>query len=289
MPGPQRHADRMSRSSSGPKPHLGTRRGVCVVVDNDRDPQTLREHGLQRFAAPGEVRREPDRSLTVDKACRPGTHCVDVEGLAQFVNQLDDRLLHVLGRQAAMGCLTTRRGPHCCPPHRPLRTAPSCRRYLHPLRFAAYRQLCTTRSGYFFRIDSRRPMGPLASAYQRRRGDGHARTRAIWGTSARRLERGASAVEFALISLPLMTLMLGMLQYGWYFFSAQSASSAARESARRLVVGDCQTGSHCRDLRSQPGKPDFPHSDVRFARRNDDHAGKRQQTELSPLSVPPCA
>ncbi len=56
-------------------------------------------------------------------------------------------------------------------------------------------------------------------------------------------QRGASAVEFALISLPLMTLMLGMLQYGWYFFSAQSASSAARESARRLVVGDCQTGS----------------------------------------------
>lgn len=55
-------------------------------------------------------------------------------------------------------------------------------------------------------------------------------------------QRGASAVEFALISLPLLTLMLGMLQYGWYFFSAQSASSGARESARRLVVGDC-TGS----------------------------------------------
>lgn len=59
--------------------------------------------------------------------------------------------------------------------------------------------------------------------------------------SARKgVQRGASAVEFALISLPLMTIMLGMLQYGWYFFSAQSASSAARESARRLVVGDCQ-------------------------------------------------
>ena len=62
-----------------------------------------------------------------------------------------------------------------------------------------------------------------------------------WWFKRLRSQRGASAVEFALISLPLMTLMLGMLQYGWYFFVAQSASSAARESARRLVVGDlCQ-------------------------------------------------
>lgn len=55
-------------------------------------------------------------------------------------------------------------------------------------------------------------------------------------------QRGASAVEFALISIPLLTLLLGLLQYGWYFFSAQSASSGAREVTRRLVVGDC-TGS----------------------------------------------
>jgi Flp pilus assembly protein TadG len=58
-----------------------------------------------------------------------------------------------------------------------------------------------------------------------------------------RSQRGASAVEFALISIPLLTLLLGLLQYGWYFFAAQSASSGAREATRQLVVGDCTTGS----------------------------------------------
>ena len=54
-----------------------------------------------------------------------------------------------------------------------------------------------------------------------------------------RRERGAAAVEFALVMIPLITLLLGSIQFGFYFFSAQSASSAGRETARRLVVGDC--------------------------------------------------
>jgi len=41
----------------------------------------------------------------------------------------------------------------------------------------------------------------------------------------------------------LAALVFGILSYGWYFFTAQSVSSAARETARRLVVGDCQIGS----------------------------------------------
>ena len=59
----------------------------------------------------------------------------------------------------------------------------------------------------------------------------------------RRAERGAVAVEFALVFPVLAILLIGMLQFGWYFFSAQSASSAARETARRLAVGDCQDPS----------------------------------------------
>lgn len=57
---------------------------------------------------------------------------------------------------------------------------------------------------------------------------------------ARRRNEGAAAVEFALILIPLITLVFGMMQYGWYFYTAQSASSAGREATRRLVVGDCQ-------------------------------------------------
>ena len=55
-------------------------------------------------------------------------------------------------------------------------------------------------------------------------------------------------MEFALISMVLMTLLFGILQYGWYFYSAQSASSVARETARRLVVGDCTAGTEARDF-----------------------------------------
>lgn len=52
-------------------------------------------------------------------------------------------------------------------------------------------------------------------------------------------ERGSAAVEFGLVLLPLMMLLLGLIQYGWYFYASQSASAAAREAARRVIVGDC--------------------------------------------------
>jgi Flp pilus assembly protein TadG len=54
-----------------------------------------------------------------------------------------------------------------------------------------------------------------------------------------RREHGAAAVEFALILPVLAALLLGTIQLGWYFFVANSASSGAREAARRVVVGDC--------------------------------------------------
>jgi Flp pilus assembly protein TadG len=57
----------------------------------------------------------------------------------------------------------------------------------------------------------------------------------------RRHQRGSSAVEFALVMIPLLTLLLGSIQLAYWFYSAQSTSSAGRETARRLSVGDCQT------------------------------------------------
>ena len=62
----------------------------------------------------------------------------------------------------------------------------------------------------------------------------------LGGSDRRPSERGAAAVEFALISMVLMTLMFGILQYGWYFFSTQAATSGTREAARQLSVGECQ-------------------------------------------------
>ena len=55
-------------------------------------------------------------------------------------------------------------------------------------------------------------------------------------------ESGTSAVEFALVLIPFTVLLLGMIQYGWYFYVSQSTAGAAAHVTRRLEVGDCWTG-----------------------------------------------
>jgi Flp pilus assembly protein TadG len=55
----------------------------------------------------------------------------------------------------------------------------------------------------------------------------------------KRDEGGAAAVEFALILPIFLTLVFGMIQFGFYFWTAESANSSARETARRIVVGHC--------------------------------------------------
>ncbi len=71
--------------------------------------------------------------------------------------------------------------------------------------------------------------------------------RGVGPTTRRRSQRGAAAVEFALVSTVLVTLLFGILQYGWYFFSTQVATNAARDTARRLSVGDCTGANEARD------------------------------------------
>ena len=57
----------------------------------------------------------------------------------------------------------------------------------------------------------------------------------------RRDERGAAAVEFALV-LPFMLLIVfGSIQYGIYFWADQGGSDAARKAARLGAVGDYPT------------------------------------------------
>ena len=54
---------------------------------------------------------------------------------------------------------------------------------------------------------------------------------------ARRDQDGAAAVEFALL-LPLLVLLLfGMIEFGLAFNTRIQATNAAREAARRAVVG----------------------------------------------------
>ena len=60
---------------------------------------------------------------------------------------------------------------------------------------------------------------------------------------ARQDERGASAVEFGLVLLPLLYLVLGIIQYGVYFWSMNSGSNAVGDAVRRMSVGDCQSST----------------------------------------------
>ena len=48
---------------------------------------------------------------------------------------------------------------------------------------------------------------------------------------------GAAAVEFALVSVLLLTLVFAIIQYGYFFFQSTAAEHAAREGAREAAVG----------------------------------------------------
>ena len=49
---------------------------------------------------------------------------------------------------------------------------------------------------------------------------------------SRSASRGAVALEFAMILLPFCFLLLGVLDYGWYFYLRIVCTNAAREGAR---------------------------------------------------------
>jgi len=60
-------------------------------------------------------------------------------------------------------------------------------------------------------------------------------------------DRGAAAVEFALVVPLLLLLVMGILDYGRFFFDSVSLRQGAREAARQAVVqvygASCTTGT----------------------------------------------
>lgn len=62
----------------------------------------------------------------------------------------------------------------------------------------------------------------------------------------REVENGAAAVEFALVMLPVIVLLFGLVQYGFYFWAMQGGSDIARSAARLSSVGDPDTCSEFR-------------------------------------------
>ena len=56
-------------------------------------------------------------------------------------------------------------------------------------------------------------------------------------------ERGAAAVEFGLVALILFTLIFGIIQFSFWFWSWQAAGHAAREAARVGAVDPCDSAA----------------------------------------------
>jgi Flp pilus assembly protein TadG len=55
-------------------------------------------------------------------------------------------------------------------------------------------------------------------------------------------ERGAAAVEFALVAMVLIALLIGIIQFSIWFWGYQAGSHAAREAARFAAVEPCANG-----------------------------------------------
>lgn len=58
-----------------------------------------------------------------------------------------------------------------------------------------------------------------------------------------RSEKGASAVEFGLIVIPLLILITGVIQFALWFWAFEVGSHAAREGARTAAVDPCDEGA----------------------------------------------
>lgn len=56
-------------------------------------------------------------------------------------------------------------------------------------------------------------------------------------------ERGAAAVEFALILPILLTLVFGIIEFGWAFGQQVSLGNAAREAARTMAIHWAEPGA----------------------------------------------
>jgi Flp pilus assembly protein TadG len=52
-----------------------------------------------------------------------------------------------------------------------------------------------------------------------------------------RSQRGASALEFGLVAPVILLMVFGIIQYGYLYWSLQTAKATAREAARQLIVG----------------------------------------------------
>ena len=58
-----------------------------------------------------------------------------------------------------------------------------------------------------------------------------------------RAERGATAVEFGLVSLPILTMIFGLIEIALVFLVATTLDSATQAASRQIRTGEFQTSA----------------------------------------------
>jgi Flp pilus assembly protein TadG len=99
-------------------------------------------------------------------------------------------------------------------------------------------------------VSGSRTVGPLCPCHGGWRGDKNGRYEMTrWRKlRERRDQRGAAAVEFGLVLIPMLYIIFATIQYGLYFYSMQAGSSAVNNAVRRVVVGNCTTTGQVQTL-----------------------------------------
>ncbi len=72
-------------------------------------------------------------------------------------------------------------------------------------------------------------------------------------SSKRESEKGAAAVEFALVVPLLLAILFGIIQFGYVFFVQISMTQAARTAVRSIVVGNSQATANTAALANVVG------------------------------------
>lgn len=79
----------------------------------------------------------------------------------------------------------------------------------------------------------------------------------MWQRTDRRLsftsDDGAAAVEFAIVSMVLILLLVGIIQFGYIFNQWQQIEHAAREGARWASLGNAASDVHATVQAAAPG------------------------------------